>query len=595
MKSVRPICAMGAAVLLASLAGAANAQDFQQVAPKQPAQTQPGQTAPGQIANGAAGANVTATPQANDTKVILPVLKGLRFVAHVGDVVKNGATVSGVDVAAAPDLNDPELKAQLASYIGKRFTFADLHAINRLVIAWERAHGHTLVDVAVPDQDVSTGTVQIVATEFVLGNVKVAGNKYFATPIFIDGIEAAPGQPLDLDLLKRDLDWLNRNPFRKVDATLARGAAIGTTDIQVTVDDRAPWRVYASYDNSGDPATGRNHWSLGVNAGDLFGLDQQLSYQITGGDDALRHLGNGTPRYLANSLSYVAPLSWHDLLDVFGSYVRQSPQIGPFFGQVGRSAQLSARYDHPMGGPEWLNQDVQLGFDYKTTNNNLAFGGVQIFAASQDVDQFLLIYNATAVDSWGITTIENDAVLSPGGLSSNNNDTAFAKSGTPDARASYVYDTLAVTRATQLPYDMSSITRLKGQIAGGNLLPSEQLGGGGVDSVRGYYTRVANGSEGVLASEELRSPPFSLLNGTFCKDADDSAQFLAFWDYANLSNPHTAPKTPDHVSLESVGAGFNYLIGRNLDLRFDYGWQLLALPGSNKHGQMADVSITIGN
>jgi hemolysin activation/secretion protein len=570
------------------------AQDFQQVAPKLPGRTLPGQVPPGQIAAGP-GAMPASDAQADDTKLILPSLKGLRFVAHVDDVVKNGITSNGIDVSAVPVLNDPALVAQLQSYIGKRFTFGDLHAINRTVIDWQRAHDRPLVDVAVPDQDVSTGTVQIVVTEFTFEKVKVAGNKFFDTTIFAQGIEAAPGEAIDLDLLKRDLDWLNRNPFRKVDAVLARGGAIGTTDIQVNVDDRLPLRVYASYDNSGTVATGRGHWSLGVNYANLFGADQQISYQLTGGDDTLRKIGDGTPRYLANSLSYTVPLSWHDLLEIFGSYVRQSPNAGPFFDQVGKSGQISARYVHPMGGPAWLSQELQLGFDYKTTNNNLAFGGEQVFGASQDVDQFLLIYTATAVDGWGVTTIENDLVYSPGGMTNNNKDASFARSGTSFANARYVYDTIAVTRATQLPYDTSSITRLKGQISDGDLLPSEQLGGGGVDSVRGYDTRVVNGSEGILASEELRSPPFGLLNWTCCKDTNDSAQFLAFWDYARLSDPHTQTKAPDHIALESVGAGLNYMIGRYVDLRFDYGWQLLDLPGSRKHGQMADVSLTLGD
>src|ERR1700761_9544318 len=176
----------GAAMLFAALTAAAQAQDFQQVAPKTPVQTQPGQSAPGQISTGSSSA---AAAPASDTKLILPLLKGLRFVSHASDVVKNGVTSSGVDVSAVPLLNDPALVAQLQSYIGKRFTFGDLHAINRTVIAWQRAHDRPLVDVAVPDQDVSTGTVQIVVTEFTLEKVKVAGNKFFATPIFIDGIE----------------------------------------------------------------------------------------------------------------------------------------------------------------------------------------------------------------------------------------------------------------------------------------------------------------------------------------------------------------------------------------------------------------------
>ena len=77
------------------------------------------------------------------------------------------------------------------------------------------------------------------------------------------------------------------------------------------------------------------------------------------------------------------------------------------------------------------------------------------------------------------------------------------------ASASYICDNVQVTRVTRLPYDLNWIVRLSGQLASTELLPSEQLGTGGTDSVRGYDPRVINGSQGVLASTELRSPCFS--------------------------------------------------------------------------------------
>jgi hemolysin activation/secretion protein len=570
------------------LPGAVVAQDFQQVAPKQPAQSQSGRIAVGP----AIPAPQAATP--NDGKVILLALRGLRFVPHASDVIKVGVTSAGLDTATVPGLDDPTLQAQLEAYIGKPLTFGDLHAITRLVIAYLRAHQRPLVDVAVPEQDVTTGVVQIVVTEFTLGRIKVRGNRYFPARVIEQGVENESGMPLDLDQLKHDLDWLNRNPFRKVDAVLARGETAGTTDIQLEVHDRFPLRVYAGYDNSGAPATGRDHWSLGFNLGDMFGLDQQFSYQFTAGDDFPRHITDGKARFVAHSISYIAPLPWHDLFEVFGSYARQSPDVGPNFGQVGQSAQVSSRYIHAFGGPSWLSQELQLGFDFKTTNNNLAFGGIQIFAASQDIDQFPLIYTATAVDRFGVTTVENDLVYSPGGITADNTNAAFALSGISFAKANYVYDTISLTRAMQLPYNASWVTRLKAQDSSGDLLSSEQLGGGGEDSVRGYDTRVVNGSQGVLINEELRSPPFAPLDWALGRHAGDSVQFLAFWDYARLSDPKTQPGNPDHFSLESAGVGVNYVVGRTLDLRMDYGWQLLKLPGAAKLGAQANIALTIG-
>ena len=360
-----------------------------------------------------------------------------------------------------------------------------------------------------PQQDVSTGTVQIVVTRFALGKVEARGNRWFSTAIIRDGITQKTGAPLDLVRLKHDLDWLNRNPFRRVDVQLEKGHEIGTTDVIVQTQDRLPLRVFAGLDNTGTRATGLTRWSLGFNYGNLFGLDQQISYQFTASDDLVHHLDAGSARFMAHAISWVAPLPWHDLIEIFGSYVRQKPDIGPFFGQTGHSGQASIRYIHPLDGPGWLSHELRAGFDFKTTDNNLDFGGIQIFAATQEVDQFSLTYAATEIDSAGVTTLQNDLIYSPGGLTGANTNAAFALSGTSYAKADYLYDTISLTRATRLPFGACWLMRAKAQWANGNLLPSEQLGAGGEDSVRGYDTRIANGSEGYLLSQELRSPPFS--------------------------------------------------------------------------------------
>ena len=260
------------------LAVPARAQDASQVQPKQLPPSQ------GTVA-GTPAAPPPAATAANDDKLILPALKGLVLVPRAADIVKNGVTRSGVDASALKELADPVLAAQLNGFIGHPLTFGDLHAITRAIIAFARDHHRPLVDVAVPAQDVTTGTVQIIVTQFTVGHVNVAGNAYFSSDIIRDGIRIKPGDKPDLDVLRHDLDWLNRNPFRKVDAVLARGDAVGTTDINVQVADRFPLRLYAGFDNSGTVSTGRDHWSLGGNYGNLFGLDHQISYQFTFGDD----------------------------------------------------------------------------------------------------------------------------------------------------------------------------------------------------------------------------------------------------------------------------------------------------------------------
>ena len=120
------------------------------------------------------------------------------------------------------------------------------------------------------------------------------------------------------------------------------------------------------------------------------------------------------------------------------------------------------------------------------------------------------------------------------------------------------------------------------------------MGAGGHDSVRGYDERAANGSEGILLSNELRSPSFSLFGGGLPYGLVDQAQLLAFWDYASVRDHQTTPGNPTSVQLSSVGLGARYTVSRFVDLRADYGHELLKLPGATKLGQVLHVSLTMG-
>ena len=113
--------------------------------------------------------------------------------------------------------------------------------------------------------------------------------------------------------------------------------------------------------------------------------------------------------------------------------------------------------------------------------------------------------------AWGKTTFGLQGYFSPGGVTDLKSDAAF-----DDARklaeAQYAYARFNLERATRLPADFSWIVRGIVQVATGNLLASEQLGMGGYATARGYEEREGNGDQGWFVSNELRSPPFSLLS-----------------------------------------------------------------------------------
>ena len=135
------------------------------------------------------------------------------------------------------------------------------------------------------------------------------------------------------------------------------------------------------------------------------------------------------------------------------------------------------------------------------------------------------------------------------------------------------------------------MTRRTGQIAGSNLPPSEQLGLGGTETIPGYDERTANGSQGVLlASQELLSPAFSVINQLFQSDLRDQAQLSGFWAYGNVTNRGAAGTSTPPI----------WRARRRLALRWGTYVTLRAIrlaaaqaSGATDHGAFGHVALTL--
>ena len=553
----------------------------------------------------AQGDQASAQVQPDENHILLPWLKGLRFIDKVSKLQKSGSTRTGVSIDGPDLLYSPGILQQLQGFIGKPLREGDLKRITKIVTDWYAQRNHPYVDVAFPEQDIDTGTVQVVVTEFRAGDIKVQGNDWFAAGLIRSQIHLKPGQRINAQLLNDDLAYLNENDFRDVHVVLQRSNTVGATDLVVQTGDRFPIRFDASYANNGTPISGRDRWGIGFTWGDAFWLDQTLTYQFTSSGNFWFYprevlLSPNDASFVGHSASYTIPLPWRDRLIFFGSYDQVRPNLGPDLGEVGISWQASMRYAMPIAIRNWPAQELQLGFDFKRSNNNLQFGGTQISNSLTDIDQFVLTYGTVIDDTLGQTKFANRLVFSPGQFSPNNSDAAFQPSvthnGVPFAKAFYVYDDISATRLTRLPADFGWIAKVEAQASTANLISSERLGIGGIESVRGYDEYTASGSEGYLLTQELRSPAFGPLAWVFGKDVvDDKMQFDTFWDFGYVRDRKIAPGARMDTYLESVGAGLQYTVSRYVTVRLDYGFQLRTVPDAKKRGSQIDLAVDVGN
>jgi hemolysin activation/secretion protein len=513
------------------------------------------------------------------------------FVSDPAAVHKDGLPgTTGISAPGLPLLAEPGFTAKISPFIGQPVTMGDLGKIAEAVTGWYKDHDQPFMSVTIPPQNITGGTVQVVVSQYRVGAVKPEGNQWFSSDMLVGESGLAPGQTLTLNGLQDSVERLNANPFRSVNTVFQPGAEPGTTDVILKTEDRLPLHLYASFDNAGTANLGRGEWGVGANWGNAFGLDQQVAYQYT------RSIST---RFDAHSLNWNAPLPWNDRLVIFGSYEEERPNAGPALDENGKSGQAGVRYAHSLptvtlADGVGLSGDIQAGYDFKTTNNNLEFGGARVFANTVEVDQFPLIYNGIETDIYGETVLANQFVYSPGGMTGGNTNAAF-RAALPHSSADYVYDKITLTRTTMLPAKFSWVMRVTGQVANGNLQSSEQLTDGGVGSVRGYYTDAAIGSEGVLVSQEIRGPAISLAK-LFNQEWSivDQTQFGVFWDYGHVSQVDAVPDQVNSAALSSTGIDLHLALDRYVDLRFDVGWQLRAAPGADSRSTFSDIAVTVG-
>ena len=550
----------------------------------------------------AVGAEAPTPPHVSSSRIILLTLRGLRLVDASTKIAAAGKIPQGISVDGPKLLDDPALFRQLQPFIGRSFSMSTMQAITAVIEKWYRTHNRPFVDVSFPDQDISASIVQAVVTEYRLGKVRAQGNKWFGAWLLRSDISLEPGDQIDVKRLDDDLAWINQNSYRQVQIAAEKNQTEGTVDLMLQSTDRLPWRFAAGFDNTGTPVTGRARWNANIDWGNAFFLDQDISYQFSSSDDFwLRP--EGVPvavhdaTFQGHQASWSIPLPWRDKLVIMGNYSEQRPDLGPFFTQLGTSWQGSVRYVIDLAATDKLTQEIQFGFDYKRTNNNLAFGGTSISKTPTEIDQFPITYNAVIADPLGRTVFFDEVVLSPGHMTSQNTNLAFQPSttqiGVPDAKAQYVYGDADVTRVTRLPFNTSWIVRLQSQLATSNLLQSEQLGLGGVESIRGYDERAASGSMGVLVSNELRSPPVGVIDNILGTKTGDQIQFDAFLDYGHIWEDTVTSGALNSATLASFGAGTHYVIGRFADIRFEYGWQLKDAPGETKPKSEPCLSVVI--
>lgn len=511
-------------------------------------------------------ATLDATPLSSN-------IRGIRVVRTTRDV--STSAVSGLSglVSEGVDL-PPRVSAVFEAQIGRSLTLGQLNQLVRDAVLAYRKSDLPVVDVLVPEQEITTGVLQLVIIEGRLGDVIVEGGNRAESRALASQIRTNRGEIIRESNLTEDLAWINKHPTRQVDLIFTPGSGYGETDVILRSQTYRELSAYIAYENSGTDALGDSRGIFGASwTGPAFlGLDSILSYQFTTNFD------DRDSSLTGHSGVFASYLPWRHQITLLGAYVESSSSLdqggGVFLNSVAENKQLSGRYGIPLPQMGAISHELEIGMDFKSAlvDNNL--GGVPLVSSITEVVQYSLGYNMIAADDTGVWRFDSEIVSSPGDNTDYNNTVLF-NTQRAGATATYTYGRISLERDQQLWNDWSMFARVQGQLSNGNLLSSETLGAGGYDSVRGFEQRIQSGDNGIVGTVELRTPTFYPSTFAGVNGVRDGAIGLIFWDAAKLSNVDpTVPGVEEEFALGSVGSGFRYQIEDDFTLRVDYGFQV---------------------
>ena len=496
----------------------------------------------------------TGVSFAQDAVVPAPKFDIQRFEV-VGDTVLGAATAEAI----------------VAPFTGKQKDFADVQRALEALESAYRERGYGVIQVQLPEQDVTRGVVRFNITEPKIGKVIVEGNQHFSTQNVRRSLPAVQeGTTPNSNEIARNLQISAEHPVKQTTVLLRSGAAENLVDVNVRVADDRPWQLVATLDNTGTSDTGLLRLGVGYQHTNLFDRDHQLSLQyITSPSNldqvAIYGFGYRIPYYRLNSA-----------LDMYAGYSDvDSGTVGGLFDVKGSGTIFGGRWSYFL--PKWrdIEHKVYVGLDYRAYKNNVTLAGIG-FVPDITVHPISLGYSGLVrMTASELRFNASVATNIPGGNDGTAGDFQRTRFGATD---SYVIYRGGASFSHAFRNEWQGRVAMNGQYTRHALIPGEQFGIGGPDTVRGYLSREAANDKGYSAQLELYTPNFADNMGMSDKWR---SRAVGFYDFGGLRRTNPLPGEEASQYLASTGLGLRLSYGKAFSLRFDVA-QILQAHGTRQ-------------
>lgn len=472
----------------------------------------------------------------------------------------------GVTVSNVPDIAPQAVTTALSPFVGQPLSRALIVQMQVEVASLWREAGFPFVSVTVPPQEITSGVLSLRVVEFHAGMVEVETTAVERN--LAGSIRLVPGSRIEARALEEDLDWLNRNPFRRVQGVFAPGDETGASDFTLKVTQDKPWSMFGSYANTGSEGTGHDRWSVGGGFWAPELNDLTASYRFTrsgeiwqGGD--LFSLDVARPGYLSHAARIDLPTLPRQALSIAPNYVRTNERVGGTpFSFDNQTFELPILYrsavSNMLPGHYW--GDVYFGMEPKWVKRTTAFSGVGVAKGEAGLFNLVLGWAGSFSDHYSRTLIDARIKANPGDVLGNNTASGWSVfTGGRVNDNTYVAVGMDISSVTDLTQGFFWVSQVSGLAASQALPDTERLGLGGFYAVRGYDNVDGAADTGLMWRNELRLPTLSPLANLGAGLADSLSTF-AFLDFGHGYD--FAAK--DHTTLASAGGGLDHTVLDNL-------------------------------
>lgn len=407
-------------------------------------------------------------------------------------------TINAIDIKGADSLSNAERKRLAEPYLGQCLGVSQLNGLLKVITDFYIEKGLVTSRAYLPQQDLSTGQLQVLVIEGKLEKLKGDAGSGLTERELSMAFPGREGQLVNLREIEQMVDQLNRLPSNQAQMELAPGQAVGGSDVLVKNTEQKPWRVNLARNNDGQRSTGEQQWNTGFEWDSPLGLADQLS--LRSGHDAVTDHQHTSRN---NMLAYNLPFGWWNFSYSYSQseYRSQAIANGFTFKQTGDSQTHQIRADRVIYRDAVSKTSLNVGISSLRTNNYIEDSRLALSSNRFTEVQYGINHGRRV----GAGFLNIDAGMQQGISALGAQDNNHPAAGQPDARYRKYTSTVSYQRPFKLWDENFSFSSLAtGQRSEDVLFSSQRMSLGGSSSVRGYKDQFLSGDSGGYWRNELR-------------------------------------------------------------------------------------------